>query len=74
MTTFSSWRKWVWFFMLVLSSKLNAQERLALEQAVQLALQHNRSLRVAGAEVARSRQQYLATATQRLPQFSFLAN
>jgi len=60
--------------MLVLSSKLNAQERLTLEQAVQLALQHNRSLRVAGAEVARSRQQYLATATQRLPQFSFLAN
>ncbi|MBV8707320.1 MAG: hypothetical protein JO028_09020, partial [Acidobacteriaceae bacterium] len=64
MTTFSSWRKWVWFFMLVLSSKLNAQERLTLEQAVQLALQHNRSLRVAEAEVARSRQQYLAAATQ----------
>jgi outer membrane protein len=73
-TTFFRWRKWISFSVLVLSARLYAQERLTVEQAVQLALQHNRSLQASGAEVVRSHRQYLAAATQQLPQFSFLAN
>ena len=75
MTTFFPWRKWISFLAPVLCIPLHAQEsRLTIEQAIQLALKHNRTLGVSGAEVARSRQQYLAAATQRLPQFSFFAN
>ncbi len=75
MTRISHWRKWNWFLVSLLSLPLWAQEQpLTLQEAVQLALQHNRSLQVSGAEVKRSQQQYLAAATQRLPQFSLLAN
>ena len=75
MTTFFQWRKWLPLFVPVFCVLSQAQQsRLTLEQAVQLALRHNRTLGIAGAEVNRSRQQYLATATQRLPQLSFLAN
>ena len=75
MTTFFPWRKWLPLFVPAFCVLSQAQEsRLTLAQAVQLALGHNRTLGIAGAEVNRSRQQYLAIATQRLPQLSFLAN
>ncbi len=74
--TFLLWRKWFLVFVPVLCvySYPQEQPRLTLEGAVQLALQHNRALAISRAEVDRSHQQYLAAATQRLPQLSFLAN
>ena len=51
-----------------------AQERLSVEEAVELALAHNRTLQIAAHEVDRSHERYRATATQRLPQMSLLAN
>jgi outer membrane protein len=64
----------VFLFIPVLAGTLRADDRLTLQQAIAQALDHNRTVQAAAAEVTRAGYQYRAAATQRLPQFSVLAN
>ena len=54
--------------------EMQKEEPLSLDEAVHLALQHNRTLLSANLAVSRAGEQYLAAKTQRLPQSTFLAN
>ncbi len=61
----------IFFFFSLL---LHAQERLTVDEAVRLALAHNRAIQIAASEVRGVHQQLLAARTQRLPQINLLAN
>ena len=61
----------IFFFFSLL---LHAQERLTVDEAVRLALAHNRAIQIAASEVRRVHQHLLAARTQRWPQVNLLAN